>query len=784
MKSFLKNLILVSAFLPMLNTLSQSLTQNIKGIILDNDSQTPLFGASVLVVGTNPLLGGITNVDGSFRINNVPVGRYDIKVTYVGYDDLVIPGIQINTGKEIVLNYGMKQSVIQMKEVVISGYSRKDQPQNNMAMISARTFSVEETRRYAGGLDDPARMASAFAGVTVGNLQDNAIVIRGNSPKGVAWHLEGIDIPNPNHFAGGNVAGGGFVTIFSSQMLANSDFYTGAFPAEYGNAVAGVFDMKLRNGNNDKREHTIQVGVLGIDVSSEGPFVKGKKASYLFNYRYSTWGLLTTLGIIPTAQVPRYQDLSFKLNFPTAKAGTFSVWGIGGMDKLFQPYIKDSSKWESSWDRIQMNWTLNTGAAGVSHKISVGQNSFINTTLAASGTYNNLDQKMISNNMALVPNSFLTDQSKKIEFNTYLKHKFSARHTVKAGVDFKELFFNLDLNGVANNDPSTFKNYIKQNGHSYYSEVYVSSKYALTNSLMLISGINACYFNLTNHHSIDPRVALRWEAAANHAFTIGYGKHSQLEELRIYFIKQNINGETSYPNKSLSLAHSQHLVLGYDWLINNNLRLKVEPYFQYLYNVPGIADSSWSMINFKQDWAFQDALVNNSRGRNIGVDVTFERFLNNNYYYLVTTSIFDSRYQGGDGVWRNTRYNKSFVINLLAGKEFYLRNNHVLGINGRLNIMGGERYSPVNLDQSLLIRTVVYDEKKAFSRSAPKMYYLDMTLTWRTNKKKFSSIWAVQVKNILGSPLYEGEYYNYRSNSVKSSQTVVVVPIISYKVEF
>jgi hypothetical protein len=777
--------LILMQLLPFSLTMAQNqYKQTIRGNVVDNESQTSLPGATVVILNTTPIIGTSTDAYGDFKIENVPIGRYDLQVSFLGYEPYVIPEILVGTGKEIVLNVGLKESFTTMKEVVIKGDIKKDQPLNSMASISARTFSVEETQRYAGSIDDPARMASAFAGVTVGNLQDNAIVIRGNSPKGVAWHLENVEIPNPNHFAGGNVAGGGFVTIFSSHLLANSDFYTGAFPAEYSNALAGIFDMKLRNGNNEKREYTFQAGVLGIDFASEGPFLKGKKSSYIFNYRYSTFSLLTSLHIIPGQQVPRYQDLSFKINLPSKNAGTFSLWGIGGIDYMDQPYIIDSSKWESDWDRLQMKWNLYTGAFGVSNKLPLGANTYVNTTLAATGVFNQLDQKRVEDDLNIKPYSLLTDQSKKIQINSYLKHKFNARHTVKTGINFNELFFNFDLNGIIDEQTGLFQNYIYQKGNSYYAEAYLESKYDITDKLLVNSGININYFALNSEFITEPRIAFKWNFMQHQALSIGYGKHSQMEELRMYFIDYYINGEKQYPNKNLSLAKAHHLILGYDWNISNYLRLKIEPYYQYLYDVPGIKDSSWSMINFEQDWSFRNTLVNNSVGKNFGIDITLERFLNKNYYYLITASIFKSVYRGGDGIWRDTRFDKNFVINLLAGKEFKLKSNKVFGINGRFNFMGGQRLSPVLVEQSMEMKEVVYDYSKAFSKKSPFTYYLDLSTSYRVNKMNYSYIWTLQVKNILGCPLYEGEFYNYRTNNIETSKTVVIVPVISYKIEF
>jgi hypothetical protein len=763
--------------------ISAGLFQKVKGNIFDIESNTPLIGATVFIMGTNPAKGSVTDLDGNYMIEKVPVGRYSIQVSYVGYEPEIIPEVLITSGKEVFINTGLKQSIIQMKDVTVKAYSQKDKPLNTMASISARSFSVEETRRYAGGLDDPARLASSFAGVVMSSISDNGIVIRGNSAKGVSWRLEGIDIPNPNHFAGSNVAGGGMVTVFSSQMLANSDFYTGAFPAEYGNAMAGIFDMKFRTGNSEKHEHTFQAGVMGIDLSSEGSFKKGGKATYLFNYRYSTFGLIKPL--LPSVSgIPDYQDLSFKLNFPN-KSGSISIWGIGSIDNMQQPKISDSTKWESENDRWFFDWHLKMGAAGVTHKLLLGKQTYINTTLAGTGTLNSMDNKRYDDALIPRPNWLLTDNSSKIVLSSYVNHKFNEKITLKSGFNYSILFYNLNLNSTIENDPSTFQNFVKEKGNGNLFEYYFQSKWDIVNSLTLYSGINSMYFLLNKDYSIDPRVSLKWHFLPKHFLCFGFGKHSQLEELKIYMINRDVNGHIEYPNKKLELSHSLQYVLGYDWLINDNLRLKLETYYQNLYNIPGIPGTSNSMINFTQDWSFRDSLANNSKGRNYGIDITLERFLNNGFYYLITTSIFKSKYQGNDGIWRSTRFDKGFVANVLLGKEFNLRNNKILGINGKFTFMGGDRLSPIDFNKTSLKKDVYYDDTRAFSVQMSSTKYLDLTISYRINKPGHSSVWALQVKNVLATPMSNSNYtYNYKTGKITNEDDVIVLPILSYKIEF
>ncbi len=766
---------------------AQNLGQTLKGKVVDNESHITLPGANVVILNTSPLLGAITDLDGNYKIQNVPIGRYTIQISYIGYESVTIPEILVGSGKEVIINIGLKESVNQLDEVVVKAHSRKDRPLNSMATISARSFTVEETRRYAGGLDDPARMVAAFAGVTTGNLQDNAIIIRGNSPKGVAWRVEGVDVPNPNHFCGGNVAGGGGVNLISGQLLSNSDFFTGAFPAEYGNALAGVFDIKLRCGNSEKREYAFQAGVLGIDVSAEGPFVKGKNASYLFNYRYSTFGLLVDLGIIPSEQIPRYQDLTFKLCFPTKKAGVFSLWGIGGIDENNEPVDYDSTQWNSDWDRIYYEWDIDLGAAGLNHKYIIGKKTYINTSLTASGSKNKMNQQRLDNNFILQPNWYFVDNSAKITLGSFINHKFNARHTNRTGFNINYLFYNLDLNATIYDDvPETFHNFVKEDGNSQHIQFYSQSKYNLSYSFSVNAGFHAEFLSLNDNFTIDPRLGFNWEFLPDQTISFGYGKHSQLEELRFYLVNQEVDGKTILPNKDLDFSHAHHFVLGYDRLLTENLRIKIEPYFQYLYNIPGIDSSSFSMINFKQDWTFRESLENNSVGKNIGVDITLERFLDNNYYYLITVSIFDSKYKGDDGIWRNTRYDKEFVGNALFGKELFIGKdkNNVLGVNGRLNIVGGERIAPILMNESIEAKTVIFDSSRQFDAQESYRCFLDLTATYRINKKRHASIWALQVKNVLGAPLQEGYYYNYNTDEVDASETIVILPVFSYKIEF
>ena len=760
----------------------QDFTQTLKGKIFDQNTHEPLLGATIIVQHTDPIIGTTTDETGNFKLNNLPLGRITLQISYIGYESRVIPEVMITSAKEVVLSIALKEAATELEGVEVVAGIRKEKALNAMATVSARTFSVEETQRYAGGLSDPARLASAFAGVSTGNLQDNSIVVRGNAPQGVQWRLEGVKIPSPQHFSGGNVIGGGLVTLFSNQVIGNSDFLTGAFPAEYGNALAAVFDVKMRTGNTSRYEHTAQVGVLGLDFASEGPLSRAKGSSYLFNYRYSTLGLLSDLKINKTGQRIKYQDLSFKLNFPTEKAGTFSLWGIGGIDNTHKDALKTPADWKTDIDRVNNNWDTYVGTVGLRHQITAGERSFVESHLAFSGTDDRISTDYLSDDASVfTPDSRLKKQNGTLTLATSLTHKLSPLATLKVGISSKQLFYKYNLSAAQDYVPSTYARIVNSAGSTNLTEGYAQLKYQLSPALLANVGLRTHYFGLNKELSLESRVGLAWKLSDKHSLSFGYGKHSQPEDLNVYMIE--VGGVAV--NKDLKLSDAHHFVLGYDWMLTDKLRFKAEAYYQYLWNIPGEEGTSYSLINLRRALYLNKALVNNTKGRNYGIDLTLERFLGDNYYYLITGSIFKSEYKAGDNVWRNTRYNKGFVLNALFGKEFYFANNRkVLDVNARVSVTGGERYSPILESQSVTQKRVIYDESRAFSEQFRTLTYADLTVNYRINHRKSSSVFSFQMKNVLGAPIYIDHNYNYQTGAIELSKATLIIPNISYKIEF
>ncbi len=770
-------------FFPRSVLYSQEITQTIKGKVYDSETQIGLPGATIVILGSDPLIGVSTDTDGFFKIENVTVGRVNLQVSYVGYERCFISELLVSSGKEIVLNIPIQESVATLKEVVVKHELQKEKPLNSMATLSARTFSVEEAQRFAGGFDDPSRLASSFAGVTPSTVDNNEIVIRGNAAKGILWRLEGTEIPAPNHLAG-LFSGGGIITMFSSNMLANSDFFTGAFPAEYGNALSGVFDINLRTGNYDTREYAIQIGSYGVDFAAEGPFMEGKQATYLFNYRYSTFGILKAF-LPQVTGLPDFTDLSVKLNFPTSKAGTFSLWSINGLGKIaFEPE-EDSTRWKTNYDNYHYDIHYDLTASGINHRKVLGKRSYVFSTISFSATRYINKNSYLRPSLLEIPVSDQNEINSRFVLSSYLNHKFSSRHSNKTGFKISRIAFNYDVEAntdVATKDTVDF--FVADKGSSASVQFYSQSKYFINEKLNINAGLHFLFFTLNNTYSIEPRLGVNWKFLPNHTFSFAYGKHSRIEPLRIYLMEVLMPGGWETLNKEVEITKAHHLVLGYDWRINNFTHLKIEPYYQSLYDVPVIPDSSFSMINYNNEMFFSNQLTNNGTGRNIGIDITFERFLKDGYYYMFTASVFDSRYEGGDNIERNSRYNQNFVCNLLGGKEWKVRKNNIFSLNGKFTILGGKRYAPVDVEKSTACQFVIYDNSRIYQEQSPTNYYLDISVNYRINRPKCAHAIILQVKNLLMQRDFLGHAYNYETNTVEPYEITIMYPYLSYKIEF
>lgn len=771
---------------------AQERTQTVRGRIVDTQSEFPLTGVNVTVLGSDPLVGTASDVEGYFKLTDVPIGRQTLQVTFLGYGERTIPNVMVTTGKEVVLNLSLEEKVLMIDEVVVTADAEKTTTNNELTTVSSRSFNLEETGRYAGSRNDPARMAANFAGVAANNDDRNDIVIRGNSPSGLLWRLDGINIPNPSHY-GSLSATGGPVSMLNYNVLDKSDFLTAAFPAEYGNAIAGVFDLQLRNGNSEKREYLGQIGFNGVELGAEGPFSKNSRASYIANYRYSTLGAFDALGLnIGTGSaVPQYQDLTFKVNVPTKNAGRFTLFGIGGNSSI--NLLGSEEDLEEGEDNLYGSENENsyltyaTGIVGLSHLYYFNPSTYYKLSLAASRQENSFRGDSLSiEDRSVIPQESADFVNGKYSANLMINKKFSARNTVSGGVILDLYDFDLENARLVPGDERTIRS---SDGQSLLTQAYAQWQHRFNDRLTLNSGLNFQYFAISDSRALGPRLGLSYELNDRQTLGLGYGYHSQIQPLEVYFTRSVLaDGTAVESNQDLDFVNSQHFVASYDHSLTGSLRLKVEAYYQRITNVAvERTPSSFSMLNAGADFApvDEDFLVNNGTGRNYGLELTLERFYSNGYYFLLTTSLFDAKYEGSDGVQRSTAFDGGYIANLLGGKEFKIgRKDNTLNVDVKLTASGGNRYTPVDFERSATLGYEVRQGERAFSEALDDYLRADLKISYRINAKRVTHEFGVDLQNVTNNQNEFARIYNPRTNSVQTQYQMGFFPVPQYRILF
>ncbi|RMG66961.1 MAG: TonB-dependent receptor [Bacteroidetes bacterium] len=771
---------------------AQPVTQVVRGTLTQAATGQPVAEATVSVLGPADPMTAVSDSEGRFRLAAVPVGRHTIQVRKEGYAAYTISDLVVGSGKEVVLEVALEEVLYEAGAVEITGNSSRD-----LRRVSTRVFTVEEAKRFAAVYFDPARLAASFPGVIQANDQANNLVVRGNSPNGVAWRMEGVDIVNPNHLTNAGTfsdrlsqSGGGTI-ILSTQLLANSSFSTGAFAPEYGNALAGVFDIHLRRGNNERYEFTGQAGLIGVDLAAEGPLGRKQGGSFLANYRYSTVGLLGLMGISFGGEEITYQDLAFNLSLPTRKAGTFTLFGMGGTSLTLYSGPQEDSLRQEAKDRYDIDFRSRMGAMGVTHRIALGTNTSLRSVLAVSGIESTRFGDIITDTGALRRVEEDTLVQTRVSFHTALRHRFSARSQLTVGTYLNQLGYRLGASRRHPFEPAAALQPLNHADGSYFLlQPYANWHYQLGSNLGLDAGLHSMYFFLNGSRSLEPRLSLNWQMFRRHSLRLAYGLHSQLQAPGTYFATvAGPSGQVTTPNTDLGFTRAHHMVLGYHALLAENLHLRLEPYFQYLFGVPVVPDPfrPVSVLNLQEGYV-TDSLVAEGRGRNMGIDFSLERYLSNNYYFLLSGSLYDSKYTAADGVSRDTRFNGNYLFSLTAGREFERvtkrGKNKVFGVNLRGIYQGGFRAMPILLDASQQAFTTVFDDSQGFTERFPDYFRADLRVVFKRFAPKYTRTFSLDIQNVLNTQNVAFETYDFVAGGIVTRYQLGLIPLMSYRIEF
>ena len=774
----MKYLVSICTLLSLNILASQTPVQNIRGSVIELSTNQKITSAKVSCITNDSTVSTLTDDQGEFLIKDIPVGRISFFISADGYLDKALTEIYLPAGKELILNIQLEEKIIMKTVSLKMKRNEKDKPLNTMTSVSGRQFSVEETQRFAAAANDPARMAMSYAGVVAADDGNNTIIVRGNNPNGLIWRMEGMDIPNPNHFSNAGTAGGG-ITILSAQVLANSDFMTSAFAAQYGNGLAGVFDLNLRKGNKFKHEHTIQMGVLGLDLASEGPLGK-KGGSYLVNYRYSTLSMFGLMGIELGDGITNFQDLSYNVYLPINKKLSYSSFGFMGLSNQFDDAEKDSLLWkEESFKRAEWRFTANTIFAGNKLSYTISPKHKVEAKLGLSFQRNGYREQWLDSNYKLYNGFWEKFDQKRLTINLQSDYKISAKHLIRSGLIFENNDLGLNLQVPDSND--VLEVLFNQNAYGNTLRGFSQWRWRPSRKLTINAGLHAMHFLFNNANSLEPRIGMKYQLGKKSILSAGYGLHSQLLPIGTYYAK---NDQGQFINKRLPFAKAHHYVIGFDQMFKKYWHFKTEVYLQDLFNQGVSSDdkNTFSMIN-QEEGFYSDSLYATGTGRNVGFELTLERFFSKGFYLLVNTSISRSTYTDILGREHNTAYNLGKTMNFTIGKEWKVGSN-ALAINFKALLMGGMSKTPINIPESIAKDGTVFNYDQVYSLNNPDYFRLDSRISYTINKGKTTRTWSLDLQNTTNRQNVGGNYFNTDTGKEVFWYQAPLLPILAYKFQF
>lgn len=767
-------------------------SQTLRGTVLDKSSQLPLIGANVTILESDPLIGTITDINGEYVIENVPLGRYDISASFVGYATVVNNAVVISSAENTVLDIELSVNSNLLEEMVITSNTRA--VTNEAAIVSAKSFQAEELVRIPGGIDDPARMIRKFPGVTPnGDALQNKINIRGNAPRAIRWRLDDMDIYNPNHF-GFLGRSGGAVTIFSQRLLTNTDFYSGAFPADYGNTIGGVFDLRFRNGSFRKRQHSVQLSILGLDIATEGPFTSEGNSSYIANYRLSTTRFVEPF--LQIGGIPLYQDLSFKLHFKLPGSGSLNVFGMGGTSSTeFLPEL-DTLKWDEGFANYGSIASNINATVGASYVQPLGSKTYFKSIAVGTGIKYDIYSYYLQRDLITEDTSRIgVDLDYKLAWQGYVNHQFNKQHSHRSGVIITGLFSDVDYTqayiqyrgGGGTNLVDTLR---LGEGSSALIQAYSRSQFYIGSNWQINAGVHAMMLAITNQISVEPRLGVKYLIDNKSSLSAAYGLHSQMEPFFTYIIEKwdESQGRHIRHNKDLRFNKSHHFNIGYYNSISDRWQLGAEAYYQYVFDFVVGEELPISRVG-GIDFSFESQKLNNGgTANNYGLELSLERSFSGGYYFMSNVSLFEANYTANDDITRNSENNAKYILNAVGGKEWQLGKK-----KGRLNFLnfnlsatyaGPQYFTGIDLQRSIEQGITIRELNNPNQFVQDPLLFVDVSIIYKINRKKYNSVLNIQFINLLNRRAILRPFFDRENQSLGVRRGTGLMPSISYRVTF
>lgn len=765
--------------------------QSIRGRVRDADSGQPLAGALVeLERDSATAFTTTTDSLGTFGLDGLRAGLYRCRVSAAAHETRLLPELDLAAGKERVLDFALRTMPTALPEVAIVS----EAPGNRISSpLSEIPLSREQTLRFPATFFDPARLAQAYPGVANNDDQANGLSIRGNSPAAMRWRLEGVDIVNPNHlpnagtFGDRPVPSAGGVLLFSAQLLDNSALLTGAFPAGYGDALGGIMDIGLRRGNNRNYEFTAQAGLLGLDVAAEGPIWGRGKNSFLVNYRYSTVGLLSDMGISFGDERIHFQDLSFKFSFSCKKGAQWSLFGLAGQSENIFDHKTDSTAIKAYKDFFDINFDSRTLLGGLSGWLPLGRKTSLDLSFVGSGQRN----ARSSSGAGLTEND--ESEERRAGLRATLSHRLNTQNRLLLGFSLQAIGYRATATRNADSiyqgdvvllqaQPFALWEWSSRSGHTLL-------RAGLHGNILEAQAADSVSLDKTA--SLEPRLSLGQRFGEHQRLVLAYSLLSQASPLWTYagYLPGETDFARKYPNAALGLARAHHLGLRYSWQPGERWVFRSELFYQWLYRVPVLPSRhTWSLINEEEALTLEQ-LQATGTGENKGLELSAERYLRDGWFLLGALTLLDSRYRGSDEVWREARWDLGHILNLTAGREWVRERRgervRAFGFNGRLVWHGGQRAMPVDVAASTAAQTTVFDDSRGFTIRLPDFFRLDGRVYWRRSVgNRRNSTFAMEFQNLTLQQNAAYQYFDPFTERVEKKYQLGLVPNLSWRLEW
>ncbi len=736
----------------------------IKGKVIDKETKSPIPGASVFILGSKT--GANSDPDGNFTIKNVPVGNYSLRFNCIGYEPMAKTDIIVKPQRVTFVQANLGVLPVSTSDVTVTaGFfaNREDEP------TSTINFSAEEIRRAPGSAGDVSRILMTLPSVAKVNDMYNSLIVRGGSPNENGFFIDNIEIPNINHYPTQGSSGGP-IGLVNVDFIEDADFSSGGFSSAYGDRLSSVMNLAFREGNRDEFDGQLDMAFAGVGFTGEGPIDNGK-GSWLLSARRSYLDLL--VDAIGTGVAPEYSDYQGKAVYDLSPNNKITLLGILGVDYI--NFNKTDS--EDQGNNAYGTTKAKEGAAGVNWRYLWSRRGYSNTAVSYFGTWGRNNYIETKSDDILTENESLeqTFQLRNVNF-----YRFNPSIQTEFGFDARIVGANYDNYLAAYTDP--FGNFtpaylVKDDIWSQKGGAFLNISWKLFTRLTLSPGVRYDYFAYNKSGNISPRFSFSIEIDDKTSFGGATGLYYQ--NLPFVLLAQQ------QKNKDLKDPVAAQYILGISRLLTENTKLTLEVYDKEYENFP-IDQSTPSLflideIAYRYGFYFtHEPLADIGKAYSRGVELTVQKKLQENVYGLVSGAYFRSRYQGGDGVWRDRIFDSQYSFSAEGG----YKPNRKWEFSLRWIYGGGAPYTPYDLQTSEQINRGVSDQTRINENRYPAYHSLNVRCDRRFNFKGSNLIFYASVWNAYNRENIGAYYWNEIERNQDSINQWGLLPVIGMEYDF